>query len=173
MVEQQAQAQREFRDIVRILDADVTGNMTTWLAISNVKGVGLMLSNAVCSVLGLEKLGKVGYLSLADIEKIEDCVSNPGKYGIPIWMFNRRKDLDTGENKHLVGSDLTFAINTQIRFLKKIKCYRGIRHSRGLRVRGQRTRSTGRTGRTLGVIKKKEAPKTGGGKTDAKGGDKK
>jgi small subunit ribosomal protein S13 len=75
-------------------------------------------------------------------------------------MFNHRKDLDTGTDKHLIAVDLTLQQGMDIRFLKKIRVYRGIRHSRGSKkVRGQHTRSTGRKGRTLGVIRKKEMPK--------------
>jgi len=40
--------------------------------------------------------------------------------------------------------------------LKKVRAHRGIRHHCGLRVRGQRTKSTGRRGATVGVIKKKK-----------------
>jgi len=39
--------------------------------------------------------------------------------------------------------------------LIKMKAYRGVRHARGKKVRGQRTRSTGRKGRTVGVVRRK------------------
>jgi small subunit ribosomal protein S13 len=68
--------------------------------------------------------------------------------------MNRAKDLETGENKHLIGSDLLLRIKSDIEFMKKIKCWKGVRHSLGLKVRGQRTRTTGRTGQTVGVSHK-------------------
>ncbi|HOW33966.1 MAG TPA: 30S ribosomal protein S13, partial [Methanoregulaceae archaeon] len=48
------------------------------------------------------------------------------------------------------------ARDEDINLLRKIRCYRGIRHETGQKVRGQRTKSTGRTGLTVGVKKKKE-----------------
>lgn len=70
-------------------------------------------------------------------------------------MLNRQKDLATGENKHLLGQNILLTLREDLNTLKKIRCYRGIRHERGLKVRGQRTKSTGRRGSTIGVSKKK------------------
>jgi len=150
------EAKKELRPLLRILDKDIDGNESVWLALTRVKGSDFMFSNAVCAALGLPKFEKAGYLSDEDISKIEDCMQNPAKYGIPQWLFNRRKDLETGENKHLVGPTLTLQQSLDIKFLKKIKTYRGICHAIGRRVRGQRTRTTGRKGGTLGVVKSKE-----------------
>jgi len=58
------------------------------------------------------------------------------------FMMNRRKDLETGETKHYVGSDLDMKKDFDIRRLKKIRSYKGIRHTNKSKgVRGQRTRS--------------------------------
>ena len=75
---------------------------------------------------------------------------------LPDWMLNRRKDLFTGEDLHILGAELPLRIREDINFLRKIRCYRGIRHERGLKVRGQRTRSTGRKGPAVGVIRKRK-----------------
>ncbi len=80
---------------------------------------------------------------------------NPGNYNIPSHMFNRRSDPQTGENKHLIGSELRFAIKSDVDLLRKTRSYKGIRHELGLPVRGQRTRSSFRKGAIVGVIKKK------------------
>jgi len=77
------------------------------------------------------------------------------KFGIPNWMLNRRKDLETGKDLHLIGSDLEFRVKQDIEFMKSIKSWKGWRHSLGLKVRGQRTRTTGRTGRTVGVHRRR------------------
>jgi small subunit ribosomal protein S13 len=61
----------------------------------------------------------------------------------------------TGETKHLFGGDVTLANDEDINLLRKIRCYKGVRHETGQKVRGQRTKSTGRTGKTVGVSKKK------------------
>jgi small subunit ribosomal protein S13 len=150
---------KEFRPLLRIVDKDVDGEESIYLALTKVKGIDFMLSNAICHVLSLPRNEKVGYLSEPEIAKIEDCMQHPEKYGIPIWMLNRRKDLETGVDKHLVGSNLTFQQSLDIKFLKKIRSYRGIKHIKGKRVRGQRSRTTGRKGSTIGVTRQKEMPK--------------
>ena len=97
----------------------------------------------------------------SELDKIEEVMKNPAKFGIPSWLFNRRKDIDTGEDLHLVSSDLDLREKFDIRRLRRIKCYIGSRHSRkdkGLKVkaRGQRTRTTGRRKKkSVGVIRKK------------------
>ncbi|MHA1596704.1 MAG: 30S ribosomal protein S13, partial [Candidatus Asgardarchaeia archaeon] len=57
---------------------------------------------------------------------------------------------------HLLGSDLILRINMDIQREKKLRSWRGMRHALGLKVRGQKTRTTGRTGRTVGVRRKKK-----------------
>jgi len=149
----------DFKGIVRLVDRDVSGETSVYLALTKVKGVDFMLSNAICNVLGIDKFTKIGSLSSTELEKIEDCMRNPAKYGIPSWLFNRRKDIETGEDVHLISADLKLRKDFDIRALKKIKCYRGVRHARGLKVRGQRTRTTGRKGAALGVQRKKKSGK--------------
>jgi small subunit ribosomal protein S13 len=57
----------------------------------------------------------------------------------------------------LTGSELLYYVKEDIEREKRIKSWRGIRHALGLKVRGQRTRTTGRTGITVGVKRKKTA----------------
>ncbi len=144
----------ELRQIVRIINVDVSGSKKLFNALRQVVGISYSISNAVCSVMGLDKNIRVGSLSDEEVKKIEHVVRNPDKYGIPKYMMNRRKDYDSGEDKHLITSDLKLFTGFDIKRLKKIKCYKGIRHSLGLPVRGQRTRSHFRHGRTIGVRKK-------------------
>jgi len=56
---------------------------------------------------------------------------------------------------HLLSSDLVLRTKMDIDLMKKIKSWKGYRHAYGLKVRGQRTRTTGRTGKTVGVSKKR------------------
>jgi hypothetical protein len=60
---------------------------------------------------------------------------------------------------HKIGADLKFTQENDIRFMKKIRCYKGIRHSMGQPVRGQRTKSNFRKnkGKVTGVAKTKQA----------------
>ena len=56
----------------------------------------------------------------------------------------------------LMGMDLSMTLREDLDLMKKMRSYKGIRHERGLRVRGQKTRSTGRTGAIVGVSRKRE-----------------
>lgn len=149
----------EFKHIIRLLDTDINGNLKVQQALTKVHGISHMFSNAVCNVTGVDKSKKIGYLSDEDLKKIQLVVSSPSE--MPSWIFNRKKDRGTGKNIHLIGSDLKFGKDTDIKHLRKMKCYRGVRHSLGLPVRGQRTRSNFRQGKTVGVKKKSLKPATG------------
>ena len=146
----------EYRHIVRIAGVDIDGSLKLVQGLSQIRGIGHRFAEAIVKVAGLDPEMRVGFLSDADIKKIEDIIKNPANYGFPSWFLNRRKDRETGEDLHLTGSDLLLAIRNDIEFLKRIKCWRGLRHAWGLKVRGQRTRSTGRKGRTVGVMKRRK-----------------
>lgn len=125
---------------------------------SAVKGVGRRLARAIVEGAGLNPNQRAGFITDADVAKLEEVLESPAKFGIPHWMLNRQKDMKTGENKHLIGSDLDFQLKMDIDYLMKTKSWRGIRHGLGLKVRGQRTRTTGRRGRTVGVTRKRRGP---------------
>src|SRR3989449_370539 len=72
----------------------------------------------------------------------------------PPWMVNRPKDWESGLDLHLVGSEVEVRLRDDINLMKMIRSYKGVRHETGQKVRGQRTRSNGRTGLTVGVTKK-------------------
>ena len=146
------------RGIVRIAGTDVKGENQLFVSLQKIRGVGSVFANAICKVNNLDKNKKVGDLSSTEIKKIEETLKNPAKFGIPDWMFNRRKDLETGENKHLVGPDLSFTQKQDVKKMINVKSYRGVRHMYGLPVRGQRTRSSFRKGKTVGVVRKKTMP---------------
>jgi small subunit ribosomal protein S13 len=55
----------------------------------------------------------------------------------------------------VTGQQVRFTLKDDIDRLRTMKCYRGIRHASGNKVRGQRGRSNGRGGLTLGVSRKK------------------
>ena len=112
------------------------------------------MSKAICSVAGLNPHSKLGSLSEKEIEKLEEIIRNPGKFGIPSFLFNRRKDRESGKDLHLISSELDIARKFDIQRMIELRTYKGIRHMLGLPVRGQRTRSTFRKGRTVGVIRK-------------------
>lgn len=149
---EQAQKQDTER-IVRILSKDIEGSVSIYPALTKIKGVSWSFANAVCKKLGIKKTKRVGELTPEEIKKIEDFVKNPD---LPVHMMNRRNDLDTGEDKHLQGTDLELRKDFDVKRLKQIKSYRGFRHMSGLPMRGQRTKSNFRRNRAKGSgIKKK------------------
>ncbi|MDD5086332.1 MAG: 30S ribosomal protein S13 [Candidatus Nanoarchaeia archaeon] len=150
-------ANQEFKHIVRIANTDLDGNRKIADAMRKIKGVSFSFSNMVCNFVGVDKNKKTGTLLDSEIKRIDEAVNSPKKFGAPSWMLNRRKDYDTGEDIHLLASDLAFVKDNDIKMMKKIKSYKGMRHARGLTVRGQRTRSNFRRnkGKVTGVQKKK------------------
>ena len=145
---------KEFQHIIRIAGTDLEGTLLLVHALSKINGVGMTLANAITRKADINPNQRVGYLTETDKTKLEDIINNPTKHGIPTYMLNRQKDIDTGENKHLIGADLTLQIKTDIDGMKNQKSWRGFRHAYGLRVRGQHTRTTGRKGKAVGVKKK-------------------
>ncbi|HVP92385.1 MAG TPA: 30S ribosomal protein S13 [Acidobacteriota bacterium] len=144
----------EFRHILRITDTDVDGTLKTPYALKRIKGISLSLANAILKKAGVDPNVRVGFLTDANIEKIEEIIEEPAKYGIPNWLLNRRKDAETGKDRHVLSADLVLRTKMDIDQMKEIKSWRGYRHAYGLKVRGQRTKTTGRSGKALGVKKK-------------------
>ena len=153
---------QEYRYILRIMGTDVQGTLKTSYAVAEIKGVGASLSNAILQKAGVNPDLRAGYLTESDISKIEDVIREPAKYNLPSWLFNRRKDSDTGKDTHLLSADLVLKTKTDIDQAKEIRSWRGYRHAYGLKVRGQRTKTTGRAGKALGVKKKTLKQKPGG-----------
>ena len=147
----------DFKHIVRVVNSDLDGHKPIGHALTKIRGVGRMFANSVCNVAGIEWKSKTGELPEADVKKLTEIIKNPLKYNIPKWMFNRRKDYKTGEDKHILTSDLEFSQTSDRRRMQKIKSYRGLRLAVGLTVRGQRTRSNFRhnKGKVQGVKRKK------------------
>jgi small subunit ribosomal protein S13 len=143
----------EFRPIVRLAGRDLNGYKRVAVALKDIKGVNIGLANAIANQLKIESKSRLGQLSDAQIAELEKAVRDPRTAGVPVWMFNRRKDVDTGEDHHLLESDLAFSVKGDIDRAKVAGSWKGVRHSLGLKVRGQRTRTTGRKGATVGVRK--------------------
>ena len=155
--QEKPEAQSELRHLVRIANADLDGKKPIGYALKKVKGVGITFTNAILKVLKMNPAQKVGYLSDQEIKNIEEAIRNPSKYPMPSWLFNRQKDPETGKNLHLNGTELLLAQDGDIKIMKKIKSYKGIRHILGQPVRGQRTRSHFRKNKIAAIGAKKPA----------------
>jgi small subunit ribosomal protein S13 len=143
----------EFRPIVRLAGRDLDGTKRIAYALEEVKGLNINLANAVVNALKLDGRMRLGQLSEQQVAEIEKSVKDLRQLNLPPWLFNRRKDIETGEDRHLLESDLAFIIKNDIEREKAVGSWRGMRHSLGLKVRGQHTRTTGRKGQTVGVRK--------------------
>ena len=138
--------------LVRILGYDIPGSRGLMTGLLRIKGISWAISNAVCLKLNMPKNKKISDLSKVEIQQIEAFLRDLKVYD---FMKNRRFDIETGETKHIFGSDLDVKREFDIKRLKEIKSYRGLRHSLRLPTRGQRTRSHFRSkGNSMGVKKK-------------------
>ncbi len=146
---------QETKRIVRVMTTDIDGQLALERALRKIKGVSFMFSKSVCTELNLDCKKKVGDVPEEEIKKIEEFIKNPK---LPEWMLNRRKDSETGENLHLSMAQLQLKKREDINTLRRIRAYRGIRHELGQPTRGQRTRSTFRTNKSVGVSKKRNQP---------------
>ncbi|MEM4511484.1 MAG: 30S ribosomal protein S13 [Nanopusillaceae archaeon] len=146
----------QIKDVVRIVGIELNGHKPIYVELVRIPGVNWRFSHAICEVLGINKWRLLGSLSDEELEKLEDCLKNPEKYNIPQWMFNRPKDPEDGQTKHLVGADLKIRIQFDIKKEIELGSWKGDRHKHGLPVRGQKTRSHHRKGQTVGVQKKKK-----------------
>jgi small subunit ribosomal protein S13 len=144
------------------MGTDVQGNLKTIYAITKIKGINLSLADAILKKAGIKPDVRVGFLTETEIDKIEEVIKEPTKYGLPHWLFNRRKDMGTGNDTHLISADLMLRTKMDVDQAKEIRSWRGYRHAYGLKVRGQRTKTTGRAGKALGVKKKTYTQKSGG-----------
>jgi len=147
----------EFKHIIRIANTDLDGKKSILFALRKIKGVNVMYANMALAIAGIDKKKKAGELLDSEAQKLDEIIRNPLKHGAPTWLLNRRRDYETGEDKHLLLADLDFAKENDIKRMKKVKSYKGLRHQWGLPVRGQRTKSNFRKnkGKGLGVKRKK------------------
>lgn len=127
--------------MARIAGINIPDNKHIEYSLAYIKGIGIPLAKKICQEAGVKLGTKTGNLSETEIERIRQGVS-----------------------KIKVEGDLRMEVTQNIKRLKEIASYRGIRHSRNLPVRGQRTKTNARTKRgkrvTVGSGRKKAAEKT-------------
>ena len=127
--------------MIRISGVVLEPNKHIWVALCAIFGIGKSRAILICKNLSIDPMSKVSTLSADFGPKIQAQV-----------------------DRFEVEGDLRRKIAINIKRLRDIKCYRGIRHRRGLPVRGQRTKTNARTRRgkktTVGGTAKKVAAKT-------------
>ena len=128
--------------MARISGVTIPAEKQVWVALTYVYGIGPKTSNDILDKANVEKTARVKNLTDAEIARIQDVINN---------------DL-------VVEGELQRIVSGNIKRLKDIKAYRGIRHGANLPSRGQRTKTNARTRRgrkvTVGGTAKKVASKT-------------
>ena len=145
----------EIKYIIRIAQTDLDGKKDVQYALTGLKGIGIRTARILTESAEVDPTLTMGYLKDDQIERLRVAVDN-FQANVPTWMFNHQKDVTTGQNIHILGSELTLTLREDINRMKKTRSYIGIRHERGHKVRGQKTKSTGRRGATVGVQRKKK-----------------
>ena len=144
----------DFSYILRMADTDMDGLKPLATALTSVKGVGARTANQICKNTGFDPHSLAGFLTAEQQEQLRGAIETYGEH-VPSWMLNREWDLESGRDLHITGQQVRFTTLDDISRLRTMKAYRGIRHASGNKVRGQRGRSNGRGGLTLGVSRKK------------------
>ncbi|MDA4118117.1 MAG: 30S ribosomal protein S13 [Thaumarchaeota archaeon] len=143
----------EFRYLVRIKGKDLDGRKKVVSALADLRGIGYNFAQAIVNGIGIDPKVRFGTLTESQVKDIERVLLDTSSLKVPQWAFNRKRDPESGETKQLIGSDLDMAVKSDVERERNVQSWRGVRHGLGLKVRGQRTRTTGRKGKTVGVRK--------------------
>ncbi|THE63347.1 30S ribosomal protein S13 [Salinadaptatus halalkaliphilus] len=153
MSEEAPQEQQDDDDLqyfVRIGQTDLDGTKSVERSLSEMNGLGRRTARIIADEAGVDRTATFGALDEDVIDEVVELVENYAAE-VPDWLNNRQNDFYTGETTHEIGNDLQLTRQHDINRMKMIDSYRGVRHKRGQKVRGQRTKSTGRTEGTIGV----------------------
>jgi len=108
--------------MARIAGINIPANKHAWVALTSIYGVGRTRAQSICDAAGVQSDRKVRDLSEGELEQLRAEVG-----------------------KFVVEGDLRREMSMNIKRLMDLGCYRGIRHRRGLPLRGQRTKTNART----------------------------
>ena len=150
----EAELGEDFSYILRLADSDIDGLRPIAQGLTSIPGVGKRSAGQICRMAGIDgsKLG--GHLSDEEQNGIRTTIDEYA-LNVPWWLVNRQRDLQSNEDAHIIGTEVKLTKKDDVARLAAIKTYRGMRHRSGHKVRGQRLRSNGRSGSTLGVQRKK------------------
>ncbi len=107
----------------RIVGVDIPNDKSIWISLTSINGVGRYTSVQILKEARIEKSTKAGKLSEDELSRITQII----------------------DRNYIVGGQLRRQVAQNIARLRDISCYRGIRHRKGLPVRGQCTQSNART----------------------------
>ncbi len=154
--EKKEKERQQLISLIRIHSTDIPEEKNVYSGLARIKGISFTMSSAICHILKIKRNKKIKELTKDEIKTIEEAIKNPQ---VPDYLKNRRNDFESGSSSHLSISALDLQKEFDIKRFKKIRSYKGMRHARGLPVRGQRTRSHFRRrgkNRVIGVMKAKK-----------------
>ena len=125
--------------MARIAGVNIPTNKRVVIALSYIYGIGPTKAREICGKVGIAEAKRVNQLSDDEVLRIRECI----------------------DRDYQVEGDLRREVAMNIKRLMDLGCYRGLRHRKGLPVRGQRTHTNARTrkGRGRAVAGKKIATK--------------
>jgi len=85
---------------------DIPGEKKTLIGLTQIRGIGYNFANAILDSLKIDSNTNIGYLTDSQVQSIEKILKNPSEANFPLWFLNRRKDILTGEDKHLITSNI-------------------------------------------------------------------
>ena len=132
---------------------DIPGERKSLVGLTQIKGIGYNFATAILDTLKINSNSNIGNLTEDNVKAIEKLILDPIGANFPTWFLNRNKDFETGANLHLLTSDIPFTLRNDIERERITASWRAYRHLSGLKVRGQRTRTSGRKGGAVGVAK--------------------
>jgi len=144
----------EFRYLFRIAATDIDGQRAIRQGLTAIRGIGQRVAQTICTIAEVDGAKVGGHLTDDEIHRLTQSLETFPETA-PEWLLNRQRDPESGDEVHLYGQDLNIIRAEDIAEERSLKSYRGIRHATGQKVRGQRTRSNGRRGDTLGVSRKR------------------
>ncbi|MFD1562413.1 30S ribosomal protein S13 [Haloarchaeobius amylolyticus] len=147
---QEQEDDEDLRYFVRIGQTDLDGTKSVERSLTEMNGIGRRTARLIAEEAGVDRTATFGRLDDDVIDEVVEVVENYANE-VPDWLNNRQADFYTGETTHEIGNDLQLTRQHDINRMKMIDSYKGVRHKRGQKVRGQRTKSTGRTEGTIGV----------------------
>ena len=147
---EQTDEPEDIRYFVRIGQTDLDGTKSVERALSEMNGIGRRTARVIAENVGVDRRDTLGLL---DDDVIDDVIAEVAEFADRNheWLTNHRRNFYGGTTTHEIGNELELVRRQDINRLKMISSYRGVRHQRGQKVRGQRTKSTGRTEGTVGV----------------------
>ncbi len=140
----------DIRYFVRIGQTDLDGTKSVERSLTDMNGIGNRTARIICDKADVDRTATFGRLDEDLIEAVTEKVEQYAE-NVPEWLTNHQKGYYNGETTHQVGNDLEMTRRKDVNRMKMINSYKGVRHKRGQKVRGQRTKSTGRTEGTIGV----------------------